>query len=103
MARTTYVVNYTDAATTEANIKKILTGEKFELVFEKGENAWKRGSGILSCIQYVTYEFIDHNTLHITGWVKSDMGGEFNLDGYLLGHYKKKTRDVIQRIKAVIK
>ncbi len=103
MARTTYVVNYTDATASETNIKRILAEEKYELVFEKGENVWKCGNGVLSSIKYIKYEFINHNTLHITGWIRSDMGGEFSLDGYLLGHHKKKAREVIGRMKAVIK
>ncbi|MBO5049826.1 MAG: hypothetical protein J6C41_05290 [Oscillospiraceae bacterium] len=103
MARTTYVFSYTDAAATEASIKKILTEEKYELVFEKGEHVWKCGNGVFTSIKYIKYEFIDQSTLHITGWVRSDLGGEFSLDGYLVGYHKKKVREVINRIKAVIR
>jgi len=103
MARTTYVFSYTDAAATEASIKKILTEEKYELVFEKGEQVWKCGNGVFTSIKYIKYEFIDQSTLHITGWVRSDLGGEFSLDGYLVGYHKKKVREVINRIKAVIR
>ena len=103
MARTTYVFQYTDAAVSERNIQQLLAQENFELVFEKGENVWKCGHGVLSSIKYIKYDFINHNTLHVTGWIKSDMGGEFSLDGYLLGYHKKKTREVINRIKTVIR
>ena len=103
MARTTYVVNYTDAAVSERNMKKILAEEKYELVCEKGENVWKCGNGVFSSIKYIKYEFVDRNTLHISGWVRSDIGGEFNLDGYLVGYHKKKAREVINRMKAAIK
>ena len=103
MARTTYVFKYTDAAVTENNIQRILAEEKYGLFFENGENIWKCGTGVLSSIKYVKYEFISSDTIHITGWIRSDMGGEFNLDGYLLGHHKKKVRDVIDRISAAIR
>ena len=52
---------------------------------------------------YNKYDFIDQKTLHITGWVRSDLGGEFSLDGYLVGFHKKKVREVINRIKTVIR
>ena len=103
MARTTYVFKYADAAASERNMQKILTEEKYELVCEKGENVWKCGNGVMSSIKYIKYEFIDSNTLHIIGWVRSDIGGEFNLDGFLVGYHKKKVREVINRMKAVIK
>jgi hypothetical protein len=103
MARTTYVFKYADAAASERNMQKILTEEKYELVCEKGENVWKCGNGVMTSIKYIKYEFIDSNTLHIIGWVRSDIGGEFNLDGFLVGYHKKKVREVINRMKAVIK
>ena len=103
MARTTYVFNYTNAAVTEENIKRLLAAEQFALVYENGENIWKCGNGVLSSIKYIKYDFINANTLHFTGWIKSDLGGEFNLEGYLLGYHKKKTREVIDRIKTVIR
>ena len=54
-------------------------------------------------IKYIKYEFVDCNTLHIIGWVRSDIGGEFNLDGFLVSYHKKKVREVINRMKVAIK
>lgn len=102
MSRTTYVFSYTDAGVSEKNIKSILAQEKYEYILEKGEYVWKCGNGTWAAIKYIKYEFVDEKTLHIVGWVKSDVGGELNLDGILGGLPKKQVRAVISRIKAAI-
>ena len=102
MSRTTYVFPYTDADVCEKNIKAILAQEKYEYIFEKDEYVWKCGNGTWAAIKYIKYEFVDANTLHLSGWVRSDVGGELNLDGILGGLPKKQVRAVINRIKAAI-
>ena len=103
MSRTTYTVPYTDAAICEKNIKDILAQEKYENIIENGENVWKCGNGTWTAIKYIKYEFVDQNTLYLIGWVKSDVGGELNLDGILGGLPKKQVRAVISRIKGAIR
>ena len=103
MSRTTYIFPYTDAEITERNIKQIFAQEKYYNVLENGESVWKCGNGNWAAIKYINYEFVDQQTLHIIGWVKSDVGGELKLDGILGGLPKKQVRAVIDRIKAAIK
>ena len=103
MSRTTYIVPYTDAPTTVRNLKEILMQEKYDNVSEGGESVWKCGNGNFAAIKYIKYEFIAPNVLHIHGWVKSDVGGELNLDGILGGLPKKQVRAVISRLKAAVR
>lgn len=102
MSRTTYIVPYTNAAICEKNIKSILMQERYENIFENGESVWKCGYGNWAAIKYIKYEFVNRNTMHIIGWVKSDVGGELNLDGILGGLPKKQVRAVISRVKMAI-
>ncbi|MBE5787257.1 MAG: hypothetical protein E7324_06920 [Clostridiales bacterium] len=102
MSRTTYIVNCRDAAAANAVAEKILREEKFDYISEKGENVWKCGNGTWAAIKYIKLSIVDPNTLHITGWVKSDVGGEMNLDGIFGGMPKKQTVKVIKRIQASI-
>ncbi len=102
MSRSTYVVSYTDAGVSERNIKSILAQEGYEYLLENSEYVWKCGNGTWAAIKHIKYEFVDATTLHIVGWVKSDVGGELNLDGILGGLPKKQVRAVISRIKAAI-
>ena len=102
MSRSTYPFPYTNANACERNIKAILMQEKYEYVFEKNEYVWKCGNGTWIPIKYIKYEFIDAKTIHVSGWVKADIGGEMNLDGILGGLPKKQVRAVIGRIKAAL-
>ena len=102
MARTTFIVNCKSKAYAESVIKNILAREGFNLILENNEAVWKCGNGHWVSMKYLKFNFVDNTTLHITGWVKSTIGPEQNLDGVIGGLPKKQLLKLIQGIRAAI-
>ena len=102
MPRTTYICKCRNAANAEIIIQNMLTQEGFQLILENNEQVWKCGNGQWISMKYLKFEFPDATTVHITGWVKSTIGPEQNLDGVIGGLPKKQLRQLIQRIQSAI-
>lgn len=102
MARTTFVCKCRSIAHAESVIPQILTAEGYSQILENGETVWKCGNGAWVSMKYIKIEFADDTTAHITGWVKSTIGPEQNLDGVIGGLPKKQALKVIDRLRGAI-
>ena len=102
MARSTFVAKCKNATLANNIIQKVLTDEGYQLMLENNEHVWKCGSGAVIAMRYIKFDFVDQTTVHITGWIKSTIGPEQCLDGYINGYPKKQVRKTIQNIQAAI-
>ncbi len=102
MGRTTFIFNCRSKAYAEPIIQKILAAEGYALILENDERVWKCGNGAWVSIKYIKIEFIDDTTVHITGWIRSTIGPEQNLDGVIGGLPKKQALKVIKQLQTAI-
>ena len=81
----------------------ILQANGFKEVSYNGETVWKKGTGLLTAMQYIKIEFTD-TTLVVSGWVQAGVGSiggnEMALNGIVAAVPKKSVRKVIEQIKA---
>ena len=102
MARTTYICKCRSIAHADSVISSILPAEGYEMILENNERVWKCGNGAWVSIKYIKIEYADETTVHISGWVKSTIGPEQNLDGVIGGLPKKQAKKVIDKIRQAI-
>ena len=81
----------------------ILQVNGFKEVSYIGETVWKKGTGLLTAMQYIKIEFTD-TTLVVSGWVQAGVGSvggnEMALNGIVAAVPKKSVMKVIEQIKA---
>lgn len=81
----------------------ILQANSFKEVSYNGETVWKKGTGLLTAMQYIKIEFTD-TTLVVSGWVQAGVGSvggnEMALNGIVAAVPKKSVMKVIEQIKA---
>ena len=79
----------------------ILQANGFKEVSYNGETVWKKGTGLLTAMQYIKIEFTD-TTLVVSGWVQAGSvgGNEMALNGIVAAVPKKSVMKVIEQIKA---
>ena len=81
----------------------ILQANGFKEVSYNGETVWKKGTGLLTAMQYIKIEFTD-TTLVVSGWVQAGVGSvggnEMALNGIVAAVPKKSVMKVIEQIKA---
>lgn len=81
----------------------ILQANDFKEVSYNGETVWKKGTGLLTAMQYIKIEFTD-TTLAVSGWVQAGVGSvggnEMALNGIVAAVPKKSVMKVIEQIKA---
>ena len=77
----------------------ILQANGFKEVSYNGETVWKKGTGLLTAMQYIKIEFTD-STLVVSGWVQAGVGNEMALNGIVAAVPKKSVMKVIEQIKA---
>lgn len=102
MARTTFIAKCKSTAHAQSVIQSMLPREGFQLILENGEQVWKCGNGQWVSMKYLKFDFPDDTTVHISGWVKSTIGPEQNLDGVIGGLPKKQLLKLIQSIQAAM-
>ena len=102
MARTTFISKCRSISYADPIIHDILVREGFSLILENNEQVWKCGNGAWVSMKYIKIEYANDTTVHITGWVKSTIGPEQNLDGVIGGLPKKQVLNIIRRIQAEI-
>lgn len=85
----------------------ILQANGFKEVSYNGETVWKKGTGLLTAMQYIKIEFTDtitDTTLIVSGWVQAGVGSvggnEMALNGIVAAVPKKSVMKVIEQIKA---
>ena len=102
MARTTFISKCRSFEYAKPIILNTLAREGFSFVLENNEKVWKCGNGHWVSMKYLKFEFVNNTTVHITGWVKSTIGPEQNLDGVIGGLPKKQLLKIIKEIQAAI-
>ena len=99
MARTKIVVQYDcEFEQVQNTINNILSSNGFrEITINTGENVWKKGTGMLTAMQFSQKEFV------IYAWVQmglGDLGGsEMDLTGFVAAIPKKQLINIIEQIK----
>lgn len=104
MARTIINLPLRNSVDESYNIAvNILQANGFKEVSYNGETVWKKGTGLLTAMQYIKIEFTD-TTLAVSGWVQAGVGGvggnEMALNGIVAAVPKKSVMKVIEQIKA---
>ena len=104
MARTKIVVQYNcEFEQVQNTINKISSSNGFkEITINTGENVWKKGTGMLTAMQFIKLEFSQKEFV-IYAWVQmglGDLGGsEMDLTGFVAAIPKKQLINIIEQIK----
>lgn len=106
MPRTTIQVEY-DLTHQEANkrIESTLSRKGFKLIDYNGESVWKKGTGVLTAMQYVKIEYFQGGAT-ISAWVQAGLGSvggsEMDLTGFIAGMPKKMLLTVLEEIQRAL-
>lgn len=103
MARTIVNLPFNGAVDNVYNVVvSILQQNGYNEINYNGETVWKKGTGLLTSMQYIKIEFAE-NILVVSGWVQSGIGsvggGEMSLEGVVGALPKKSVMKVIKKIK----
>ena len=83
----------------------ILQNNGFKQISYNGESVWKKGTGLMTAMQYVKLEF-DVNNLVLSAWVQAGLGSaggsEMALSGFVAAVPKKSLMKVVEKIKSSI-
>ena len=102
MSRTRIETTCADVESAKQEVTKILTANNYKPIKENGENVWKCGVGFWTAMKYIKVEFMENNTVYISGWVKAMIGSEMDLDGFVAIIPKRQVSSVIDKIKYAI-
>lgn len=107
MARTTinapFSCNFDQA---EKTIHTILLNNGFhQTVLKSGENVWKKGTGLMTAMQFVKVEFSSEE-VRLSAWIQAGIGSfggsEMDLTGIAGAIPKKSLMNVLTQIKAAL-
>lgn len=103
MSRTVFNVNYNcDFESANNTISNILTENGFKLINRNGEEVWKKGTGMMTAMQFVKVEF-DSNVAVLSAWVQAGLGNaggsEMDLTGFVGAVPKKSLMKILEKIK----
>ena len=80
----------------------ILQANGFKEVSYNGETVWKKGTGLLTAMQFIKIDF-SSNEFTISAWVQAGLGSvggnEMDLTGVVAAIPKKQLLNVIEQIK----
>ena len=104
MARSTFTIQYNcgfDQA--QQKVQSVLAAKRFaETTLKTGETVWKKGTGLLTAMQYVKVEY-GENTVILSAWVQAGIGSlagdEMDLTGFVAAVPKGQLLKVIEEIK----
>ncbi|MFQ6793350.1 hypothetical protein [Thomasclavelia sp.] len=87
------------------DIRMILMNDGYHEINYNGERVWKKGTGLMTAMHYIKYEFSD-NVICISGWVQigvGELGGkERDLTGFTATIPKKSVAKTMAKMKSVI-
>lgn len=97
---TSYSCSYDDA---QRKISAILSQKGFKpTTLKTGEKVWKKGTGIMTAMQFVKIEF-SQNEFVMAAWVQAGIGSvggrEMDLTGFVAAIPKKQLMKVLEEIK----
>lgn len=104
MARTNIKLRYScDFDTAESKVTGILARNGFkQITIKSGENVWKKGTGIMTAMQYVKTEFSADEVI-LSAWVQAGLGSvggsEMDLTGFVAALPKRQLLKVLEEIK----
>ncbi len=103
MARTIINLNYNCSFDEAFNkISSVLVQNGFKKQERNGEEFWKKGSGIMTAMQFIKVDFSEGEVI-ISAWVQSGIGSlggsEMDLTGFVAAAPKKSLMKVIEKIK----
>ena len=98
MSRSCFTFSCRSFQEAKNQIENVLRSNGYSLKNENGEIVWKKGSGWLTAMKYVKYEFTGDKTVQIYGWVRPMASQEQNLDGVVCALPKRQVLNLIQAI-----
>ena len=104
MARTSMTIPYScSLEEAQEKISSILAKKKFKMAtIETGENVWKKGTGMMTAMQFVKVDFWQDECV-LLAWVQVGfgiiVGGEMDLTGVVGALPKKQLMKVLEEIK----
>ncbi len=103
MARTITKIKCADIQSAKSKIERILYSHDYKPVFEKGEDVWRCGIGMITAIKYIKLEFSESGNITISGWIRTAViGPEQDLNGVVAIIPKKQVLGVIKEIQSAI-
>lgn len=95
-----------DFSEAERTINLILQDSNFhQTSLRTGENVWKKGTGLMTAMQFVKVEYGDDEAI-LSAWVQSGIGSfggkEMDLTGFVAGIPKKSLIKTLEKIKAAL-
>ena len=89
MARTVYeyTLNLEDSMV-QYLANDYLTKEGFRQVDYKGEQVWKRGTGMITAPSYIKLNYAN-GVIHVEAWIKPFLSGEMSIDSGFVGSIPK--------------
>ncbi len=98
MKRTTFEFKIKDYNSANQVISSLLATEKYQQCNENNEMVWKCGTGFLTAIKYIKYEFTNNNSVIVSGWIRPVGGKEQDLNGFVGAVPKKQVINTINKI-----
>lgn len=102
MSRTTINFRCNNVQNANAVAERVLVSNGYKKISENNETVWKNGNGWLTAMKYVKIEFLDNDTMSISGWIRPMLGTEQDLNGIVAALPKKQVMNVIKKIQSVI-
>lgn len=106
MSRSIFKINYNKPFNEVQNtISNVLIQNNFNKIFRNSEEIWKKGSGLLTAMQFIKVEFTE-NEVVLSAWIETGIGsfsgGEQDLSGVVGAIPKKSLMKVVENIKLSI-
>lgn len=102
MARSVFTFKYNDFTNTNNNINNFLVQNGFKKVVKNNEEFWKKGTGMVSAMQYLKFDFSE-SELTVYAWVQAGLGSfggnEMDLTGFVAAVPKKSLMNKIEKLK----
>ncbi len=81
-------------------IFNVLYMKGYKNINENNESVWQCGTGFWVAKKYIKIEYAANNTLIISGWIRTSLGNDQNLDGFIACVPKRQVKDVINEIQS---
>lgn len=104
MARTIITLPYYNSYNEATNKLTLYLLEKgFKKILRNNEEVWKKGTGMLTAMQFLKFQFTDQKEVIISGWVQAGLGSigfnEMDLSGTVAAIPKKSLLKTIDGLK----
>jgi len=87
-------------------VERFLSGEGFSQKDYQGEQVWKKGTGLMTAMEYIKVEFTE-NEVVLYAWVQAGIGNvggkEMDLTGIVGSLPKKKLSTRLDQLESIIR